>query len=97
MRSETFVLYGLVILGGAILSRWVTVYGVAIASIGLGVTLGLAAYSGLVPFVHALVCWALFQVAYGVSVVLLDAPARKSMLIAAGLIPRTDKRPGNTD
>lgn len=97
MRSEIIVLYGLVILGGALLSRWVTVFGVAIASVGLGVTLGLASYGGLVPFFHALVCWALFQIAYGVTVVMLDAPARKSMLVATGLMPRGDKRSGSPD
>lgn len=97
MLNETFVLFGLIILGGALLSRWVTVFGVAIASVGLGVALGLAAYGGLLPVTQALTCWALFQVAYGVTVVLLDAPARKSMLIAAGLMTREDERSGRQD
>lgn len=97
MRNETFVLFGLIILGGALLSRWVTVFGVAIASVGLGVALGLAAYGGFLPVTQALTCWALFQVAYGVTVVMLDAPARKSMLIAAGLMTRDDERSGRQD
>lgn len=97
MRNETFVLFGLIILGGALLSRWVTVFGVAIASVGLGVALGLAAYGGFLPFTQALICWGLFQVAYGVTVVMLDAPARKSMLIAAGLIAGKDETPGRPD
>jgi hypothetical protein len=79
MRYELMVLYGLIIAGGVTLSRWVTVFGVAIASIGLGVVLGIAAFQGYVPLVHALAAWALFQVSYGVAVVAMDGPALKSL------------------
>lgn len=97
MRNETLVFYGLIILGGAFLSRWVTVFGVAIASVGLGVVLGVAAYGGFVPVLHALVGWALFQIAYGVSVVAFDAAARRSVLVAAGLMPKEEPRSGRKD
>jgi hypothetical protein len=77
MRYELMVLYGLIVVGGVTLSRWVTVFGVAIASIGLGIVLAVAAYQGYVPVVHALSAWALFQVSYGVAVVVTDGPALK--------------------
>jgi hypothetical protein len=73
------VLYGLIVVGGVTLSRWVTVFGVAIASVGLGLLLGVAAYQGYVPVVHALSAWALFQVSYGIAVVVTDGPALRSL------------------
>ncbi|MFO1146960.1 MAG: hypothetical protein U1E62_01185 [Alsobacter sp.] len=73
------LLYALIVLGGVSLSRWVTVFGVAIASVGLGLVLAVATYQGYVPLVHALFVWALFQVSYGVAVVVLDGPALKSL------------------
>lgn len=80
MRYELLLLYGLIIVGGAFLSRWVTVYGVAIASIGLGVTLGVATYGDYLPLLHALIAWALFQVSYGVAAVAFDPGARRQIL-----------------
>jgi hypothetical protein len=80
MRYELLLLYGLIIVAGACLSRWVTVYGVALASIGLGVTLGVATYGDYLPMLHALLAWALFQVAYGVAAVAFDPGARRQVL-----------------
>lgn len=80
MQYELLVLYGLFFIGGACLSRWVTVWGVAIASIGLGMGLGVATYGGYVPAAHALASWALFQIAYGLAAVFLDRKARRYVL-----------------
>lgn len=93
MRHELLLLYGLIIIGGALLSRWVTVFGVALASIGLGVALGAATYGGLVNPLHALGSWALFQISYGLSVVAFDGPARDSVLRFSGLA----RAPGKTN
>ena len=93
MRHELLLLYGLIIIGGALLSRWVTVFGVAIASIGLGVALGAATYGGLVSPLHALGSWALFQISYGLSIVAFDGPARHSFLKVSGLTARPGRKP----
>jgi hypothetical protein len=95
MRYELMVLYGLIIVGGVTLSRWVTVFGVAIASIGLGIVLAVAAYQDYVPLVHALSAWALFQVSYGVAVVVADGPALKSL--TRGHHGRLGSGPDGTD
>jgi hypothetical protein len=95
MRYDLMVLYGLIVVGGVTLSRWVTVFGVAIASIGLGIVLGVAAYQGYVPVVHALSAWALFQVAYGVAVVVMDGPALK--FLTKGYASRLDSGQDKAD
>jgi hypothetical protein len=91
MNEELLVLYGLIIVGGACLSRWVSVYGVAIASVGLGMGLAVATYGGYLPPLHALISWALFQIAYGIAAVLLDRKARRFVLDRPAYRPADSK------